>query len=104
MKHPNELLDLAREAFGLRSDAELARLLNIRPPAISKMCHGYISLSPAIQVRLLEATGLHIRESPIMAKTLKGPKTIYRVLRPPRNGKASPWWTESMPANGKEWR
>lgn len=41
---------------------------------------------------------------PIVAKTLRGPATVYRVLRPPRNGKASPWWTTTMPSNGKEWR
>jgi hypothetical protein len=26
------------------------------------------------------------------------------VLKPGRNGKASPWWTEVMPPNAQEWR
>lgn len=41
---------------------------------------------------------------PIRAITIKGPKTVYRVLKPRRNGKASPWWTEFMPTNAQEWR
>lgn len=41
---------------------------------------------------------------PIKAKKLAGPRTVYRVLRPGKNGKASPWWTETMPSNGEEWR
>ena len=45
----------------------------------------------------------------MIAVTLKGPKTIYRVLRPKgldggKNYKDSPWWIERMPAGAKEWR
>lgn len=41
---------------------------------------------------------------PLRAATIKGPKTVYRVIRPGRNGKSSAWWMESMPANAQEWR
>lgn len=46
---------------------------------------------------------------PMTAVTLKGPKTIYRVLRPKGlengdNALASPWWTETLPPNAKAWR
>ncbi len=45
----------------------------------------------------------------VKAVALKGPKTIYRVLRPKgledgTNSMASPWWTETLPPNGKVWR
>ena len=41
---------------------------------------------------------------PITKEPLIGPKTIYRVLLPARNGKARPWWTETLPPNAKVWR
>ena len=40
----------------------------------------------------------------IKAKKITGPTTVYRIIKPGRNGKASPWWTETMPSNGEEWR
>ncbi|HJV80802.1 hypothetical protein [Noviherbaspirillum sp.] len=41
---------------------------------------------------------------PIHAVKFRGPKTIYRVLKPGRNGKASPWWTETLPPDSQVWR
>lgn len=35
---------------------------------------------------------------------LRGGKTIYRILLPKGNYKASPWWMESMPSTPEEWR
>lgn len=40
----------------------------------------------------------------IRAITIKGPKTVYRVLKPGKNFKSSPWWTETMPPNAQVWR
>jgi hypothetical protein len=40
----------------------------------------------------------------IKARKLTGPKTVYRVFKVGENGKASPWWTETMPKNAQEWR
>lgn len=50
------------------------------------------------------AESIEAFSGPLIARTVKGPKTVYRVLKPTRNGKASPWWMENMPANGQEWR
>ncbi|HEX7647435.1 MAG TPA: hypothetical protein VF450_08510 [Noviherbaspirillum sp.] len=41
---------------------------------------------------------------PLIPNTLKGPTTVYRVMKPGKIGKASPWWTETLPPNSKEWR
>lgn len=41
---------------------------------------------------------------PIRARKLVGPKTVYRIIKPGRNGKASAWWTETMPSDAQEWR
>jgi hypothetical protein len=35
---------------------------------------------------------------------LRGGRTIYRILLPKGNYKASPWWMESMPSTPEEWR
>lgn len=45
----------------------------------------------------------------ITAETLKGPRTIYRVLKPKGledgdNALASPWWSETLPSNAKVFR
>ena len=58
---------------------------------------------------IISAPAVEAFSGTITAVTLKGPKRIYRVLRPKgldggKNYKSSPWWTESMPVNAKEWR
>lgn len=58
---------------------------------------------------ITSAPAVEAFSGPLTAVTLKGPKRIYRVLRPKgldggKNYKSSPWWTDSMPANAKEWR
>jgi hypothetical protein len=41
---------------------------------------------------------------PIQAAELGPGQTIFRVLLPSRNHKASPWWTAKMPESAEEWR
>lgn len=41
---------------------------------------------------------------PLRAVELQPGQTIYRVLLPSRNGKASPWWLETMPETAEHWR
>jgi hypothetical protein len=41
---------------------------------------------------------------PMRAVELKPGQTIYRVLLPSQNGKASPWWLEKLPETAQEWR
>lgn len=41
---------------------------------------------------------------PMRAVELKPGQTIFRVLNPNKNYKASPWWTFKMPETAEEWR
>ena len=50
----NTLLDAARSALRLRSDAALSRELGVAPPVISKLRHGVIALGETLVVRLIE--------------------------------------------------
>lgn len=50
----NALLDAARSALRLRSDAALSRELGVAPPVISKLRHGHIALGETLVVRLIE--------------------------------------------------
>ncbi len=40
----------------------------------------------------------------IKAITIKGPKQIFRIIKPGANYPAGKWWTEVKPKSGKEWR
>lgn len=40
----------------------------------------------------------------IAPKNLKPGDVIYRVLKPGKNYKTSPWWLTEMPKSGEEWR
>jgi hypothetical protein len=40
----------------------------------------------------------------IAPKELKSGDVIYRVLKPGKNYKSSPWWLTEMPKSGQEWR
>lgn len=41
---------------------------------------------------------------PLSAVKLEQGQTIFRVLLPSKNGKASAWWTAKMPESAEEWR
>lgn len=59
---PNRLLDSLLERMHLKSDAALARALDVTPPAISKMRHKRIPIGASILIRIHESTGLNVRE------------------------------------------
>lgn len=57
---PAGLLDAARQRLLLNSDAQLARLLDVQAPLISKIRHGHLPVGAAFLIRLHEASGLSI--------------------------------------------
>ena len=57
----------------------------------------------------LQSDAIEAFSGPLTYVTLKGPKTIYRVLKPKGledgdNALASPWWTETLPPNAQVFR
>lgn len=61
---PDHLLDWARWRLHLRSDHALAVHLGMPAPTLSKIRHGQLPLGPAVIVRLLDATDVHLRDLP----------------------------------------
>lgn len=62
MAYPDRLLDTVMDYLNLKNDAALCRVLGVAPPMISKIRRRGLPLGPAVLLRLLEATGLSIRE------------------------------------------
>lgn len=62
MMTANEYLDLIMERNKLRRDVQLARLVDIQAPLISKLRNGHIALTPFIMLRLHEKLGCSIAE------------------------------------------
>ena len=60
--YQNEVLDFVVARFHLKNDAALSHLLQIAPPVISKSRHKLLPIGPAMLVRILELTDLHISE------------------------------------------
>lgn len=59
---PHLLLDTLMENHKLRSDAALARLLEVAPPVISKIRHRKIPMGDSILLRTHDITGVPVRE------------------------------------------
>jgi plasmid maintenance system antidote protein VapI len=58
----NDLLDIIKEELGLKSDAALARELNITMPVISKIRHGKLKIGALHILRIYDATGWSIEK------------------------------------------
>lgn len=58
---PDRLFDAMRERLDLRYDAELARLIGLTTPFLSKMRSGTIPVGATTLIRLHEASGLSTR-------------------------------------------
>ena len=59
---PENFMDRLGERLGVKNDAQLARLLRLLPPAISKMRHGVAPLTAEIMLRIHEAGGVPLDE------------------------------------------
>jgi hypothetical protein len=57
---PADLLDAVQERLLLNNDAQLARLLDVQPPLISKIRNRHLPVGAAFLIRLHEASGLSI--------------------------------------------
>jgi transcriptional regulator with XRE-family HTH domain len=60
--NPGFLFDALRKKMGLRSDAALARALEVNPSLLAKVRHGHERLSSALLLRIHEVTGTSIRD------------------------------------------
>lgn len=62
IRDANPLLDLLKATLALKTDAALARRLALPIPAISKLRHCKIRVTPDMLISMHEETGLSIRE------------------------------------------
>lgn len=69
---PSDLLDWTRWKLCLPSDRALAALLDVAPPTLSKVRHGSVPLGPSLMVRLLEVTGVRLRDLPALLDQTAG--------------------------------
>jgi plasmid maintenance system antidote protein VapI len=60
--NPNQLLDFLISKLQLKSDAALARMLEVAPPVLSKIRHHRLPVGASMLVRMNEVTGLSIRD------------------------------------------
>ncbi len=57
---PNKLFDHLREMYGMKTDAQLAYLLNTRAPMISRIRNGALRITPALIIEIHEQTNMPI--------------------------------------------
>jgi transcriptional regulator with XRE-family HTH domain len=58
----DHLIDHLRREHKIRTDAELAKQIGVKPPAISKLRHGTSALTPAIILKIHEALNMPVKE------------------------------------------
>ena len=59
---PNGLLDMLIEAHALKSDAALARMMQVAPPCLSKMRAYKMPVGDSFVLRCMEMAGLTLAE------------------------------------------
>ncbi len=57
---PYKLFDHIREAYNLKSDMQLAHMLSVRTPLISKIRNGIIRITPVVIIAIHEQTNMPI--------------------------------------------
>ena len=65
---PYKLFDDIREMYNLKTDAQLAHILNVRTPLISKIRNGAIRITPAVIIAVHEQTNIPIAKIKEMAR------------------------------------
>jgi plasmid maintenance system antidote protein VapI len=58
----DHLINYLRREYELRTDADLAKQIGVKPPAISKLRHGTSALTPAIILKIHEAFNMPVKE------------------------------------------
>ena len=76
----NDLLDKIKDEFKLKSDADLARFLDVSPPAVSKIRHGHCNIGGDSILNIYDKTGWSIER---IRETMKGAAHALPEL-PPR--------------------
>lgn len=56
------LLEEVKKRLNLKTDAALSRMLNVKPPCISKIRHGINIFPTYVMLRINELTGLSYKE------------------------------------------
>ena len=59
---PNKLLDAIIERLQVNTDVELARVLDVLPPLISKIRHRRLGVGATMLIAMHEVSGLSIKE------------------------------------------
>ncbi|MEM4985813.1 hypothetical protein V8G57_00285 [Collimonas sp. H4R21] len=62
INNANRLLDAVTAKLGLKNDAALSRCLKVRPPVISKIRHGRVSVAASLLITMHETCDLSIAE------------------------------------------
>lgn len=65
---PHKLFDYIREMYSLKTDSQLAHILNTRTPMISKVRSGAIRITPALIIAVHEQTNIPIAKIKEMCK------------------------------------
>ena len=71
--NPNKLLDALIDHLKLETDAELAQVLGVLPPAISKIRHRCYGIGPILLISMHEESGLSIKE----LRALMGDRRVH---------------------------
>lgn len=58
----NKLIDHLLEAYRLKNDAALSRLLDVAPPVISKIRHNRLPIGAAIKLRMMRRFGITLEK------------------------------------------
>lgn len=73
---PNRLLDALLSKMNVKTDADLARMLQVGRSSISKIRHGRIPVSASLLIRMNTMAGMEIRE----LRDLMGDRRLnYRI-------------------------
>jgi hypothetical protein len=65
---PHKLFDYIREMYNLKTDAQLAHILNARTPMISKIRNGVMRMTPALVIAVHEQTNIPVSKIKEMSK------------------------------------
>lgn len=62
VKKPHALIDYLLKRFSIKSDAKLAEIMELRPPVLSKIRHGEMSVTPGFILNIHETFDIPIKE------------------------------------------
>lgn len=61
-QNPNHFLDSLLAVLKLKNDAAMARAIGVSAPALSKLRHGRLPVTPALLIKLHDHTGMTIAQ------------------------------------------